>query len=274
MLIYKTKTSRAEEMMTARFKDFYYSKLTVRRYVLATPKLKRPVRLAHVSDLHGCLYGNAQEELLAAIDGLAPHAVAMTGDIIDERRARDGVRAFLRGILGKYPAYYVFGNHEARLAAPKKYRAALKAAGVTVLSGGHAVLETSTDALTICGIDDPELCGEAAFRAQLRKAFAGAAGGSLRVLLTHRPEKLGLYAGYPCDLALAGHAHGGQFRLPGLVNGLYAPNQGVFPRHAGGLYVRDGVTMIVSRGLARESTPLVPRVFNPPELVLVELVPM
>jgi predicted MPP superfamily phosphohydrolase len=31
--------------------------------------------------------------------------------------------------------------------------------------------------------------------------------------------------------------------------------------------------MVVSRGLARESTPLVPRVFNPPELVLVELLP-
>jgi predicted MPP superfamily phosphohydrolase len=260
--------------MTARFKDFYYSKLTVRRYAFATPKLKRPVRLAHVSDLHGCLYGEAQEELLAAIDGLAPHAVVMTGDIIDERRPAYGAWAFLRGILGKYPAYYAFGNHEARLGAPEKYRAALKAAGVTVLSGGQTALETGADALYICGVDDPELCGKAAFASQMRRAFAGAAGNSLRVLLAHRPERFGLYARYPCDLVLAGHAHGGQFRLPGLVNGLFSPDQGLFPKLAGGLYVKGGVTMVVSRGLARESTPLVPRIFNPPELVLVEFVPM
>jgi predicted MPP superfamily phosphohydrolase len=260
--------------MTSSFKDFYYSKLTVRRYTLATPKLRDTVRLVHVSDLHGCVYGDGQEELLSVIDGLKPHAVVMTGDIIDERYTRHGFQDFMRGIIGKYPVYYVFGNHEARLKDPEKYRASLKSAGVIVLTGAKAVLETDTDALYICGVDDPELCGEKAFKAQLRKALARAEGNSLRVLLTHRPERYDMYAQYLCDLVLAGHAHGGQFRLPGLVNGFYAPDQGFFPRFAGGLYVKNNVTMIVSRGLARESTPLIPRIFNPPELVLVELRPI
>jgi predicted MPP superfamily phosphohydrolase len=44
------------------------------------------------------------------------------------------------------------------------------------------------------------------------------------------------------------------------------------PKLAGGLYSRNGVAMAVSRGLARESTPLVPRLFNPPELVLIRVV--
>jgi len=39
---------------------------------------------------------------------------------------------------------------------------------------------------------------------------------------------------------------------------------------AGGEYEENGTTMIVSRGLARESTK-VPRIFNRPELVLIEL---
>ena len=72
------------------------------------------------------------------------------------------------------------------------------------------------------------------------------------------------------DLVVSGHAHGGQWRLPGLINGIYAPHQGLFPSYAGGRYDLGTTTLIVSRGLARESTP-VPRIFNRPELVIVEI---
>ena len=74
------------------------------------------------------------------------------------------------------------------------------------------------------------------------------------------------------DLIVSGHAHGGQWRIPGLINGLYAPHQGVFPQYAGGRYDLDGSVLLVSRGLAREST-RIPRLFNRPELMLAEIVP-
>ena len=59
-------------------------------------------------------------------------------------------------------------------------------------------------------------------------------------------------------------------RIPGLMNGLIAPNQGWFPEYAGGRYVLGDTVMIVSRGLCRN---LLPRVFNRPELVMVEIWP-
>ena len=90
------------------------------------------------------------------------------------------------------------------------------------------------------------------------------------ILLSHRPEWIETYQKYAFDLVLCGHAHGGQWRTPFLLNGLYAPHQGLFPKYAGGRYDYATGTMIVSRGLARESTP-VPRIFNRPELVVVEL---
>lgn len=90
------------------------------------------------------------------------------------------------------------------------------------------------------------------------------------ILLTHRPERLDVYCQYGFDLVLAGHAHGGQWRIPGIVNGLWAPNQRLFPAYAGGRYEQNGTTMIVSRGLARESTWL-PRWYNRPELVIIDL---
>ena len=96
--------------------------------------------------------------------------------------------------------------------------------------------------------------------------------GLYTILLAHRPEELELYASLGFDLVLTGHAHGGQWRIPGVLNGLYAPDQGLFPRYAGGRYELDGTVMIVSRGLAREST-RVPRFYNRPELVMIELKP-
>lgn len=96
--------------------------------------------------------------------------------------------------------------------------------------------------------------------------------GLYTILLAHRPEWIDLYGTYDFDLVLSGHAHGGQWRLPGLINGVFAPDQGMLPKYAGGKYGVNGTTMIVSRGLARESTS-VPRIFNRPELVVVDLVP-
>ena len=94
---------------------------------------------------------------------------------------------------------------------------------------------------------------------------------SFNILLIHRPENFEHYADLGFDLVLAGHAHGGQWRIPGLLNGLYCPGEGLFPKYAGGLYQIDGTTMIVSRGLAKESN-FVPRIFNRPELVIIDIV--
>ena len=94
--------------------------------------------------------------------------------------------------------------------------------------------------------------------------------GHYTILLAHRPEYFQLYADYGFDLALCGHAHGGQWRLPGLINGVYAPGQGLWPKYAGGIYQQAACTMLVSRGLAREST-RIPRLFNRPELVIIDL---
>ena len=98
-----------------------------------------------------------------------------------------------------------------------------------------------------------------------------AARDGFKLLLCHHPEYFApLVQGLDIDLTLAGHAHGGQVRIPGVLNGLYAPNQGWFPKLAGGAYAQGGTTLIVSRGLAVRTR--LPRIFNRPEVVLVRCV--
>ena len=90
-----------------------------------------------------------------------------------------------------------------------------------------------------------------------------------KILIAHRPERIEDYKQYSFDLVLSGHAHGGQVRIPGIMNGLYAPHQGLFPKYAGGMYTHDNLTHIVSRGLSVNSR--LPRIFNPPELVIISI---
>jgi predicted MPP superfamily phosphohydrolase len=149
-------------------------------------------------------------------------------------------------------------------------------------------VEVCGQCIDLCGVEDPDVyrirCDKKAdprgykrakkekldvFGRQL-EAVKAQTTGHFTVLLSHRPEEFDRYVACGFDLVLCGHAHGGQWRIPGVLNGLFAPDQGIFPRYAGGRYDRDGTTMIVSRGLAREST-LVPRIFNPPELVIVTI---
>jgi predicted MPP superfamily phosphohydrolase len=70
------------------------------------------------------------------------------------------------------------------------------------------------------------------------------------------------------ELVLCGHAHGGQFRLP-FIGGLYAPDQGFFPKYTAGIYEMTDMTMVVSRGLGNSVFPL--RFHNRPEIVVVNL---
>lgn len=96
-----------------------------------------------------------------------------------------------------------------------------------------------------------------------------------KILLSHRPEFVSLYAQSPFSLVLSGHTHGGQVRIPFLINGLYAPNQGIFPKFAGGMYkigqdeAQRSKYLIVSRGLS--FNPILPRIYNPPEIVWIEI---
>ena len=52
--------------------------------------------------------------------------------------------------------------------------------------------------------------------------------------------------------------------------GLIAPNQGFFPKYARGQSQIGAMTEIVGRGLVLDWKP---RVFNPPEIVVVDIAP-
>lgn len=231
-------------------------------------------RIAHVSDLHNAQMGERNEKLLSMLEEMQPDMIAMTGDLIDSRKTDMGVALeFVSEAVKIAPCYYVPGNHEARIAQYGKFKEDLAAAGVTVLENAQTQISRGNDTITVTGVKDPSfetdyLLGdaEAVMNAWL-EGFA-VAEDTYRILLSHRPELFACYTAHAVDLALSGHAHGGQFRLP-LIGGLFAPNQGLFPQYDAGVFTEDRTHMVVSRGIGNSAFPF--RFANPPEVLLIEL---
>ena len=251
--------------------------LVVRTYTLETAKLDQPVRLLLLTDLHSTVHGRDQRALIDLVRAQAPDAVLLSGDIADDEVPHRGTELLLEAVAGKYPCFYVTGNHEFWAEGTEEILEMFRRYGVTVLAGTWSDLTVRGQTIRIFGVDDPEgfeaAPGEAVpagWLEQWETCRAGLEEGTFSVLLSHRPELTELYRGSGFDLVVSGHAHGGQVRVPLLLNGLYAPNQGFFPQYAGGLYDLDGTALAVSRGL---SISRLPRVFNPPEAVVIDLVP-
>ncbi|MBD9281372.1 MAG: metallophosphoesterase [Clostridiales bacterium] len=249
-------------------------RLILRTYTVASPKLTAEVRLAVVTDFHS---SDNAEEVAAMVASCAPDAVLLVGDLFDDdtaNRPTERTLSLMRQLSAQYPCYYVSGNHEAWTGEMDALYQQTEEAGVTVLRMSSGVLTVRGQRIALCGIPDPYemvFSGAPDTEEQIRQAMENADSADFTVLLAHRPELLAKYAQFPLDLVVSGHGHGGQVRIPGVLNGLYAPNQGWFPKLAGGAYTQDGTTLIVSRGLAVRTR--LPRIFNRPEVVLVRCVP-
>ncbi len=256
-----------------------YNKLCIKKYVVESDKIENRIRIALISDLHSCQYGEKQQELIEAVDAQHPDLILMTGDIFDDAISDANTEYFLQGIAEKYPCYYVTGNHEYWSGSTHFHEKMnlLEQHHVNILSGTWETITVQEETINLCGVDDPDayLIAPTAnpntqhFTEQLNQVKMASENGYYTILLSHRPEYFDLYVD-SFDLVLCGHAHGGQWRIPGLLNGLYAPDQGLFPKYAGGDYQGGNTTMIVSRGLAREST-RIPRFYNWSELVVIDL---
>lgn len=249
-------------------------RLILRTYTVASPKLTAEVRLAVVTDFHS---SDNADDVAAMVASCAPDAVLLVGDMFDDdtqNRPPERTLSLMRQLSAQYPCYYVSGNHEVWTGEMDALYQQTEDAGVKVLRMSSGVLTVRGQRIALCGIPDPyEMVFSSApdTEEQPRQAMENVDSADFTVLLAHRPELLAKYAQFPFDLVVSGHAHGGQVRIPGVLNGLYAPNQGWFPKLAGGAYTQDGTTMIVSRGLAVRTR--LPRIFNRPEVVLVRCVP-
>lgn len=251
--------------------------LELNRYQVSSSRLPKAFdgfKIVQISDLHNAEIGDDNDKLIATIKQANPDIIVITGDMIDSRRTDVKVALdFAEEAVKIAPCYYVNGNHELRVSEYEELKEGLNKLGVKVLENDKIELNRETSKISLLGISDPSF--EATYLmtdedkvAEVYLDKLAATDNNFKILLSHRPELFEEYFKAGIDLALSGHAHGGQIRLP-LVGGIIAPHQGLFPEYDGGLYIKEDTHMVVSRGIGNSLFPL--RFNNRPEVVLIEL---
>ncbi|MCL2441451.1 MAG: metallophosphoesterase [Treponema sp.] len=253
---------------------FSCSSIKIRTYEMETPLLKEDtsIKIVLISDLHSTIFGKEQIKLIEKIKEQNPDLILLAGDILDDVVPHRGTELLLAGINTIAPIYYVTGNHEYWCREINEIRLLLQSYQVNILSDSYVRINIKNNYIILAGIEDPdkERYETPGYNQNeiMERAFRELDEIDLfKILIAHRPENIETYKKYSFNLVLSGHSHGGQVRIPFIMNGLYAPNQGLFPKYAGGLYRHDEKVHIVSRGLS--INPRLPRIFNNPELVVV-----
>ncbi|RKL69260.1 phosphoesterase [Salipaludibacillus neizhouensis] len=231
--------------------------------------------IVQLSDLHNKSFRKNHSKLVKKVIHANPNIILFTGDLVDKRSYRPEISLILMKKLVKIaPVYYVTGNHEWATGHFHEFENSLINLGVHVLRNTYKELVVGDEIIHLLGIDDPSSLAEPIRERQstgetLRTLFKEIDNkSSYKILLSHRPEFLSLYAQFDIDLIFSGHAHGGQFRFP-VLGGLFAPHQGFLPRYTSGINIEKNSTLIVNRGLGNSLFPQ--RIFNRPEIIVTKL---
>jgi len=249
-----------------------------RKYEIYSDKINGTITIAVVADLHNQNFGENQNKIIDKLINASPDIILMPGDMTNSPYTTDAMSTFIEQAVNIAPCYYVTGNHEVWSYESSKICDIISSMGVTVLHSDKLTLDINDSIVELYGIDDAasdyfnQDYQTYKWAQRLNDMWSENTENSFRILMSHRPEKTEIYQQYEYDLIVSGHSHGGLVRVPLLLNGLYAPDQGFFPKYAGGKYpLNDVTTMVVSRGLYNYK--FMPRVFNPSEVVIITLFP-
>lgn len=239
------------------------------------------ITIAQLSDLHVTPQRGADlaRRAVAVVNGEHPDLIVLTGDYVTHSADYVTLCAeALAPLAAPLGVYAVLGNHDVWTDADR-VAAGLAEVGIAVLRDRALALSVPPGRLWLVGIDDLGYTNRPwarcdAFEALWRDALAHGAemlealpSDEPRLLLVHNPDVYEVLPARRVDLALSGHTHGGQVRLPVLGAPLLPSCYG--NKYAAGLVQAPRWPVYVNRGLGTVSPPV--RLNCRPEVTILTL---
>ncbi|MDR1560134.1 MAG: metallophosphoesterase [Clostridiales bacterium] len=223
------------------------------------------LKILHISDLHGNSTEKMNLDIWSAIESLDFDMAVITGDlVVGEMEQITPHLPSIKRLARRTPVFYVEGNHEMMFF--EEISALLREVGVTVLANERQTWKIGKHGpVSIVGLRDYGVLQLNRMRDSQK--LLNACDGGFHLILSHQPQIFKYMKRLKLGLALSGHTHGGQVRLPGFPT-LYAPGQGILPKYGDGWYSEGYNKLYVSRGVGVTLFPA--RLFNRPEIAVIE----
>ncbi|NND50733.1 MAG: metallophosphoesterase [Rhizobiales bacterium] len=244
----------------------------IRRYLIERedwPSGHPPLRIALLSDAHiGSHEGDIQRHLdiCAEVNRLNVDLVLLLGDYVN-MMSYFGSRvppAEIARIYGELKSplgtFAVLGNHDWEYGGEDFLRA-FAAQGIDVHENSGVQLTHQGLAIYLAGLADTNYR-----EPDLAAALQSARPGDPVIVMSHDPACFHDFSGR-AGLMVAGHTHGGQWRLP-FIGPLWIPGKAPLAWSRGVIHDEDR-TLIVTSGIGTVGLPL--RINCPPEIVLLEI---
>lgn len=228
-----------------------------------------PLTIAIASDLHvGAPHTGLEmiRRVVSGINAAKPDLILLPGDFMiqgiigGQQVAPETIAEALKALHAPLGVYATLGNHDWWFDGPR-VRKALESAGITVIENGAIPLPTVAGKVWLAGVGD-----DMTDHADPGKSFAGVPNDAQLIVMMHDPANAPALPPQTI-VAIAGHTHGGQVRLP-LIGALITPGRaprqsayGWIPNTPAPTYVTSGI-----------GTSILPIRFNcPPEYVILHL---
>lgn len=256
--------------------------LTINKYSLNESVISS-IRILQLSDLHNAEFGDNNEELIDLVKKQSPDLIVMSGDMINrDEENLDIITDLISSLSDVAPIYYGYGNHEVDWIESFGFdlEDKLTQAGAVVLNNSYRDVSVNDSELRIGGYmgyyRQPGMLTQDEEQKKVELDFANDFENTdrLKILINHIPTQWvdwDYINEYPVDIVFSGHYHGGAIRIPIIDQGLYAPYVGWFPPYTKGMFTGSQATCVLSTGLGSEHN--IPRLNNPPEIVIVDVVP-
>ena len=218
--------------------------LEVNKKTLFLPQLPSKLEgltLTHFSDLHitGVIPQAFYDRLCDEILELDSDLMFLTGDVLDVPSKLPWVSRLAKRLTTSKECYFVLGNHDVRHGQDEKLRAALVAENCVDLGSTYLHVDIRGEPILLAGNELPWVGTAPECRPKSNEFAIG---------VVHTPDLIGWGRQQDYDLLLAGHAHGGQIRIPGIGPIICPSVHGV--RYASGVFQKGRTMMHVSRGIS------------------------
>lgn len=251
------------------------------------PKTWQGKKIGLLADFQIGMWGGNPDTVRNNVDKLIetkPAAVLIAGDFIyhatpnPEPKIQTAVNLVRPLVEAGIPTYAVLGNHDygmsSKTASPNvklanRVETALESAGIKVLDNQAVKMQLpgSNEPLYLVGVNS-----RWANRDNVQQALKDVPNSSPRIALMHNPDTFEQFPANSAPLALAGHTHGGQVRVPNSPQWSwlkFTQDDKVYADGWAQGYGKRGNNLYINVGIGMSIVPI--RLFCPPELTFFTL---